>query len=77
MVPKEFPQLNQNAIIEQISFNTLRKKDDLDLLLNLIVGLAGTFAAIFAATAFLLWPVTRVAGTVTSTISAFVPDGST
>ena len=75
MVPKEFPQLNQNAIIEQISFNTLRKKDDPDLLL--IVGLAGTFAAIFAATAFLLWPVTRVAGTVTSTISAFVPDGST
>ena len=75
MVPKEFPQLNQNAIIEQLSFNTLRKKEYPDLLL--IVGLAGTFAAIFAATAFLLWPVTRVAGTVTSTISAFVPDGST
>ena len=58
-------------IVEQILFNTLRT-DDPDLLLA--VGLSRTFAAIFAATAFLL--IMRVVGLVAS-ISASVLDGRT
>ena len=48
--------------------NTLRSEDP-DLLLS--VGLAGTFAAIFAATTLLL--VVRIAG-ISASISASVPD---
>ena len=58
-------------IVEQIMFNTLRTEDP-DLLLA--VGLSRTFAAIFAATAFLL--IMRVVGLVAS-ISASVLDGRT
>ena len=58
-------------IVEQIMFNTLRIEDP-DLLLA--VGLSRTFAAIFAATAFLL--IMRVVGLVAS-ISASVLDGRT
>ena len=58
-------------IVEQIMFNTLRTEDQ-DLLLA--VGLSRTFAAIFAATAFLL--IMRVVGLVAS-ISASVLDGRT
>ena len=57
-------------------FNTLRKNEDPDLLLLVILAGAGTFATIFAATAFLLGLVTRVAGIVSS-ISASVPDRGT
>ena len=62
---------NQPIIVEQIMFNTLRTEDP-DLLLA--VGLSRTFAAIFAATAFLL--IIRAVGLVAS-ISASVLDGRT